>query len=125
MPERALSVDKLTHVIATMLETSEGRVKIADSAYEHARDALTKAKTTLARGHVEFIISQLERVESRLDGTEEWVGSRYGSVLGFAKFVTDLRETRDFTKRIEAERHNARVAEAKRLIRGLLGMKPV
>ena len=122
MPERSFFVDKLTHVVSTMLETPGGRVKIADSAYEHARDALTKAKATLARGHVEFIISQLERVESRLDGTEEWVGSRYGSVLGFTKFVIDLRETRDFTKRVEAERHNARVSEVKRLIRELLGL---
>ena len=108
-----------------MMGTSQGRVKFADSAYDHARTALTKAQTTVSRGHVEFILTQLERVESLLDGTEEWGGSKYGNALGFTKFVNDLRETRDLTKNADIERHNARVAEVKRLIRELLGLKPV
>jgi hypothetical protein len=125
MSDRKVFIDRLTHIVDEMVETASGRVKFADSAYEHARSALTKAQTTVSRGHVEFILSQLERVESRLDGTEDWAGSKYGNALGFTKFVNDLRETRDLTKQVDLERHNARVAEVKRLVRELLGLKPV
>ena len=79
MSDRKVFVDHLTRVVGEMMGTSKGRVKFADSAYDHARTALTKAQTTESRGHVEFILTQLERVESLLDGTEEWGGSKYGS----------------------------------------------
>src|SRR5208282_798865 len=90
-PDPIVLLQQLQRSVEELLNTPEGRVRVANAGCGVANLAHKRCLENRAMGNLPHIINLMEMVEARVTGDEDWSGSHFAARSGFDDLLAGLR----------------------------------